>query len=174
MTMNNNSQEFTTPGEKLGLLSQYLPGPGTHPWHDHVVASVVGLQHVVPPPLHAPDQVRKNISISCYFKILLPPCDCSVLVCSSPSPPIRVNLLKSTPTLHQHNPNSPHPNCHVPTRVLSCGLRPQKPLRMRWPKTAIQLSSNTVLFTISCNITSFDQNVGYSLATSLGNIKFWY
>jgi len=56
MTMENNSQEFTTPGEKLGLLTQYLPGPGTHPWHDHVVASVVGLQHIVPAPLHAPDQ----------------------------------------------------------------------------------------------------------------------
>lgn len=79
MTMNNNSQEFTTPGEKLGLLTQYLPGPGTHPWHDHVVASVVGLQHIVPAPLHAPDQVHNNIPISFYFSNLLPPYDCSVI-----------------------------------------------------------------------------------------------
>lgn len=151
-TMNNNSQEFTTPGEKLGLLTQYLPGPGTHPWHDHVVASVVGLQHIVPPPPHAPDQVRNNIFISSIFQFYCLLMIAPYWVCNLASPPIPVDLLKTAPTLHSQNPN-----CHFPNLVLTYGLRPQKPLRMRWPNPAIQVSSHSVHFTKSFDFTYFDQ-----------------
>jgi hypothetical protein len=48
---------YTTPGEVLGSLADYAPGPGTYAWGGNVLSSVVGLQHIVPSPPDAPDQV---------------------------------------------------------------------------------------------------------------------
>lgn len=54
---------FSTPGEVLGSLAVYAPGPGTYAWGGNVVSSVVGLQRVVPPSPDAPDQ-RPIIEVS--------------------------------------------------------------------------------------------------------------
>lgn len=52
----SSPQVYTTPGEVLGSLADYAPGPGTYAWGGNVLSSVVGLQHIVPSPPDAPDQ----------------------------------------------------------------------------------------------------------------------
>jgi exosome complex component CSL4 len=42
--------------EKWGREVDFVAGKGTYSWHHKVVASVVGLQHIIPPSLDAADQ----------------------------------------------------------------------------------------------------------------------
>jgi exosome complex component CSL4 len=51
-------QQYTsrTPGEVIGREVDFVAGKGTYSWHHKVVASVVGLQHIIPPSPDAADQ----------------------------------------------------------------------------------------------------------------------
>jgi exosome complex component CSL4 len=53
-----SSQQYTsrTPGEVIGREVDFVAGKGTYSWHHKVVASVVGLQHILPPSPDAADQ----------------------------------------------------------------------------------------------------------------------
>jgi hypothetical protein len=54
-------QQYTsrTPGEVIGREVDFVAGKGTYSWHHKVVASVVGLQHILPPSPDAADQVSR-------------------------------------------------------------------------------------------------------------------
>jgi hypothetical protein len=54
-------QQYTsrTPGEVIGREVDFVAGKGTYSWHHKVVASVVGLQHIIPPSPDAADQVSR-------------------------------------------------------------------------------------------------------------------
>ncbi len=54
-------QQYTsrTPGEVIGREVDFVAGKGTYSWHHIVVASVVGLQHIIPPSPDAADQVSR-------------------------------------------------------------------------------------------------------------------
>jgi hypothetical protein len=54
-------QQYTsrTPGEVIGREVDFVAGKGTYSWHHKVVASVFGLQHIIPPSPDAADQVSR-------------------------------------------------------------------------------------------------------------------
>jgi len=57
----DEQQQYTsrTPGEVIGREVDFVAGKGTYSWHHKVVASVVGLQHILPPSPDAADQVSR-------------------------------------------------------------------------------------------------------------------
>jgi hypothetical protein len=57
----DEQQQYTsrTPGEVIGREVDFVAGKGTYSWHHKVVASVDGLQHIIPPSPNAGDQVGR-------------------------------------------------------------------------------------------------------------------
>lgn len=52
------STTIAVPGQDLGPVSKYIPGPGTHIHNSHLYASVLGFVHINQPPRPAGPQKR--------------------------------------------------------------------------------------------------------------------
>ena len=69
------------PGQDLGPVSKYIPGPGTHIHNLHVYASVLGLIHVTTPPKSAGPSKRLN-----------------KITTAAPAPLPTISVIRSPPT----------------------------------------------------------------------------